>query len=221
MGCLKALVLIVFGAAALWAVAVAVAGLGPGALALYAVALVLWIGLFAVLFPSPDVRAAAEPVPAEPVPAEPVPAEPVPAEPVPAEPVPHALRGRPQLPPPTAEAALRLTARLSAPATGTDGRPRLRPDGYTEDWPSISWAMRREARWKCRGCGVNLRGARHLLHVHHKNRNKQDNRPINLIALCVVCHCAQPRHGRLERAARSRGTYAAAESVRKAQNIGI
>lgn len=201
MGCLKALVLVVFGAAALWAVAVAVAGLGPGALALYAVALVLWIGLFAVLFPSPAVRAAAEPVPAEPVPPE--------------------LRGRPQLPPPTAEAALRLTARLSAPATGADRRPRLRPDGYTADWPSISWAVRREARWKCRGCGVNLRGARHLLHVHHKNRNKQDNRPINLIALCVVCHCAQPRHGRLEQAARSRGTYAAAESVRKMQNIGI
>lgn len=204
MGFIKALVLVVFGAAGLYAVAVALVALGPWALGLYVVALVLWIGLFAVLFPP---KARLDPVPAVPA--------------VPAEPERLTDRGPPLLPPELAAVIVRARQAEQDRRDGIVRTPRLRPDGYTADWPSVSWAVRREARWRCQACGVNLRGARHLLHTHHKNRNKQDNRPVNLIALCVICHCSQPRHGRLADSARSRGTYAATEAIRKRQNIGV
>ncbi len=203
MGFIKALVLVVFGAAGLYAVAVALVALGPWALGLYVVALALWIGLFAVLYP-PKARL-----------------DRVPGAPAPAEPERLTDRGSPFVPPAQAEIIIRARQAEQDRRDGIVRAPRLRQDGYTADWPAVSWAVRREARWRCQACGVNLRGARHLLHTHHKNRNKQDNRPVNLIALCVICHCAQPKHGRLAEKARSRGTYAAAEVIRKQQNIGV
>ena len=38
----------------------------------------------------------------------------------------------------------------------------------------------------CARCGVH--GDDRLIHVHHKNSNKKDNRPENLIYLCSRCH---------------------------------
>nr|WP_075518694.1 HNH endonuclease [Moritella viscosa]SHN95912.1 Putative uncharacterized protein [Moritella viscosa] len=69
--------------------------------------------------------------------------------------------------------------------------------GYTADWPSISSRIRSELNYSCEQCGVNLENLTKLLHVHHINGNKADNREQNLRALCADCHKKQPHHGHL------------------------
>lgn len=68
-------------------------------------------------------------------------------------------------------------------------------DCYTPDWSSISRQYREKQHYKCQDCGVDLSNEQHLLHTHHKNRDKGDNRKKNLIALCASCHKKQPYHG--------------------------
>ena len=65
---------------------------------------------------------------------------------------------------------------------------------YTPDWPNISATYRKKQHYICQNCGVDLNSERRLLHVHHKNRDKGDNREKNLIALCASCHKMQPYH---------------------------
>ncbi|MGB5062859.1 MAG: HNH endonuclease [Candidatus Competibacter sp.] len=66
--------------------------------------------------------------------------------------------------------------------------------GYTPDWPQISAQYRADKEFRCEQCGVNLSTHRHLLHTHHRNRVKTDNRPDNFQALCLDCHRHQPAH---------------------------
>ena len=67
---------------------------------------------------------------------------------------------------------------------------------YTPDWNSVSANYRKKQCYICQNCGVDLSTDRMLLHTHHKNRDKRDNREKNLIALCVSCHKMQPYHER-------------------------
>ena len=67
---------------------------------------------------------------------------------------------------------------------------------YSPDWNSISVNYRQKQHYICQDCGVDLSSERRLLHVHHKNRDKGDNREKNLIALCASCHKKQPYHER-------------------------
>lgn len=53
---------------------------------------------------------------------------------------------------------------------------------YAPGWPEISRAIRERDRC-CAECGSNRR-----LHVHHKDRDKLNNDPANLITLCNSCH---------------------------------
>lgn len=69
-----------------------------------------------------------------------------------------------------------------------------KPAGYTEDWEEISAAVRRAANHRCDDCGVDLTEVKRLLHVHHINGVKSDNRRVNLRPLCVDCHRRQPNH---------------------------
>ena len=69
--------------------------------------------------------------------------------------------------------------------------------GYTDDWDSISFQYRAKQQFKCEECGIDLNDHRHLLHTHHKDGNKQNNRETNLQALCMDCHRKQPYHGHL------------------------
>ncbi|HRY18566.1 MAG TPA: HNH endonuclease signature motif containing protein [Candidatus Competibacteraceae bacterium] len=65
---------------------------------------------------------------------------------------------------------------------------------YTPDWPMISGRYRADRDFRCESCSVNLSNHKNLLHTHHKNGVKTDNRKSNLQALCVDCHRKQPSH---------------------------
>ncbi|MDN3552889.1 HNH endonuclease [Halomonas almeriensis] len=66
--------------------------------------------------------------------------------------------------------------------------------GYSQDWPDISRQYRQSQRYTCQECDVELERYPQLLHVHHINRQRDDNRWQNLRALCADCHSKQPGH---------------------------
>ena len=69
---------------------------------------------------------------------------------------------------------------------------------YTRDWVEVSRAVRAKANWCCKACKVNLKTHPELLHTHHINGVKNDNREENLVPLCIGCHRLQPNHAHLD-----------------------
>lgn len=69
-------------------------------------------------------------------------------------------------------------------------------DGYTSDWSKISNSYKASQDYTCESCNVILNKFEHkkLLHTHHINGVKSDNRTSNLRALCVDCHSKQLFH---------------------------
>ncbi len=68
---------------------------------------------------------------------------------------------------------------------------------YTSDWPMISESTRRKRGWRCEECQVFLGDHKDLLHCHHIDSMKWNNRPANLKCLCVLCHRQEPSHGNM------------------------
>ena len=76
--------------------------------------------------------------------------------------------------------------------------PRTMGEGhYTADWAKLSAKLRRKANWTCSECSVNCSNDKYLLHVHHQDGNRGNNRTHNLQVLCIACHSKQPAHSRL------------------------
>ena len=59
---------------------------------------------------------------------------------------------------------------------------------YPPDWPDISRRLRDSKNWTCEKCKVNLKDYKEVLHGHHINGMRNDNRPENLLVLCAICH---------------------------------
>lgn len=73
--------------------------------------------------------------------------------------------------------------------------PETFPKGnYTSDWSRISSEYRSGKNWACECCGVDLHSNKGLLHAHHVDGNRGNNRFSNLKSLCVLCHKSQPLH---------------------------
>ncbi len=72
--------------------------------------------------------------------------------------------------------------------------------GYTKDFSVISKKLRERANWCCSQCTVNLsqKQDRALLHVHHIDGVRGNNRSDNLRVLCILCHQKQPFHGHMQ-----------------------
>lgn len=87
----------------------------------------------------------------------------------------------------------------------------VRQTDYTSDWGSVSNRYKRAKGWRCEHCGVYCGGPgdKPLLHVHHWDRNPQNNRESNLVALCIQCHSRQPGagHKRLRTASKKDGRW--------------
>lgn len=73
--------------------------------------------------------------------------------------------------------------------------PETFPEGnYTSDWSRISYEYRAGKKWICECCEVKLEANKGLLHAHHVDGNRGNNRFSNLKSLCVLCHKSQPLH---------------------------
>lgn len=70
-------------------------------------------------------------------------------------------------------------------------------ENYTSDWPQVADRYKASKNFTCESCGVNLGLRKRLLHGHHRNGVKGDNRESNLMALCIACHREQPHHGHM------------------------
>ena len=68
---------------------------------------------------------------------------------------------------------------------------------YTNDFAKISLNLRAKKKWICECCEGDFSDSREVLHTHHIDGNRGNNRPTNLKALCIVCHANQPLHGHM------------------------
>lgn len=75
----------------------------------------------------------------------------------------------------------------------------LDEQGYTNDWKNIAARKRKERNFTCEECNVRLEEFRWLLHVHHLDRNKENNDSNNLRVLCALCHSLPEDHAHLRR----------------------
>ncbi len=73
----------------------------------------------------------------------------------------------------------------------------LTPNEYAKDHSEVATRYKKLFNYTCQFCNVNCTGAKHLLHMHHKDGNKTNNARENLGILCVACHADQPYHSQM------------------------
>lgn len=65
---------------------------------------------------------------------------------------------------------------------------------YTKDWEDISKDYREKQNYVCESCHTSFKSHKYLLHTHHINGVKTDNKESNLKAVCIDCHRKEPNH---------------------------
>ena len=95
------------------------------------------------------------------------------------------------------------------------------PDNeYPQNWDDISRQLRRENKWKCSSCKLDLSDHHNLLHVHHINSARFDNRKSNLKVLCIDCHSTQQGHHNMHYSSFNRGIIRKLKKIRMLLNRG-
>lgn len=63
-------------------------------------------------------------------------------------------------------------------------------NGYTDDWPAVSFAYRQKHDFTCERCGVKMESVLdyRFMQTHHRNGVKTNNHENNLECLCIECH---------------------------------
>lgn len=80
---------------------------------------------------------------------------------------------------------------------------------YSDNWKEIVAGIKKRADNKCELCGgvngeTTARRTKIVLTVHHIDRNKKNNKLINLIALCQKCHLRLDLEHHIENARKTR-----------------
>lgn len=65
---------------------------------------------------------------------------------------------------------------------------------YPDNWDEISRNCRKTRGHTCAECGVICPEDSGLLDVHHRNGDKSNCKPSNLVCLCKFCHSKEPFH---------------------------
>lgn len=65
---------------------------------------------------------------------------------------------------------------------------------YVKDWEYVSYQLRSAKDFVCESCGVDLSKHTYLLHVHHRDHDKGNNRASNLLVVCALCHAEYHPH---------------------------
>ena len=76
--------------------------------------------------------------------------------------------------------------RYLALPSGTDKTEPLA--AYNDEYIRRAPLVKAKANYCCDGCGVDLSSAKRLLHFHHLNHKKHDNKWVNLSPICASCH---------------------------------
>lgn len=66
--------------------------------------------------------------------------------------------------------------------------------GYVDDWPAIATGFKQKTKFRCESCNVSLAARPDLLHAHHRDGVKTNNRSTNLQVLCADCHRKKHAH---------------------------
>jgi len=65
---------------------------------------------------------------------------------------------------------------------------------YAGNWKEISDSYKAKNNYCCEECHIDLVEYKELLHTHHINGVKSDNRDENFKSLCLDCHRQEPNH---------------------------
>lgn len=72
----------------------------------------------------------------------------------------------------------------------------LSDESYAVNWPVLSRSIKENRGWECERCHFRAESyeQKKFIEVHHKNRDKYDNRPENLEVICRRCHDNEHPH---------------------------
>lgn len=90
---------------------------------------------------------------------------------------------------------------------------------YAPSHQELADRYKKECKYKCDICRVDLSAMQRYLHMHHIDRNKLNNKRENLMILCVSCHSEQPFHAHMKQDPKHREGFQQVPELRKAQGI--